>query len=70
MLRVPEILVRLVEVRMLLVLLCATQVKTRGGRVTAGFPLLPSSTAEDYGFFAVGFAPFSGFTSTSVALIV
>lgn len=70
MLRVREILVRLVEIRMLSLLLRATQLKTRGGRVTAGFPLLRRSTAEDYGFFAVGFAPFSGFTSTSVALIV
>jgi hypothetical protein len=55
---------------MLSLLLRATQLKTRGGRVTVGFPLLRRSTAEDYGFFAVGFAPFSGFTSTSVALIV
>ena len=70
MLRVPEILIRFVEMRMLLLLLRATQLKTRGGRVTAGFPLLRRSTAEDYGFFAAGFAAFSGFTSTSVALMV
>jgi hypothetical protein len=56
--------------RMLLLLLRATQLKTRGGRVTAGFLLLRSSTAEDYGFFAAGFDAFSGFTSTSVALMV